>query len=115
MVLNGWHSEAYSKTITNKINKHKMKKVLMLAGALALFSFAADRFISMRIAEPTVNYHWNNLNSIKAIADQSNLPHSQVKFIISAIDSLQKDMARNARLDSVVAAPAPVAAPTKKK
>ena len=90
-----------------------MKNILMLAGALALFSFAADKFISMRIAEPTVNYHWNNLNSIKAIADQSNLPHSQVKFIISSIDSLQKDMARNARLDSVLATP--VVAPAKKK
>lgn len=90
-----------------------MKKVLMLAGTLALFSFAADKFISMRIAEPTVNYHWNNLNSIKAIADQSNLPHSQVKFIIASIDSLQKDMARTARLDSTFAAPA--AAPAKKK
>jgi hypothetical protein len=90
-----------------------MKNILLLAGALALFSFAADKFISMRIAEPTVNYHWSNLNSIKAIADQSNLPHSQVKFIISSIDSLQKDMARNARLDSVVTAPA--AAPSKKK
>ena len=90
-----------------------MKKVLMLAGTLALFSFAADKFISMRIAEPTVNYHWNNLNSIKAIADQSNFPHSQVKFIIASIDSLQKDMARTARLDSTVAAPA--AAPAKKK
>ena len=92
-----------------------MKNILLLAGTLALFSFAADRFISMRIAEPTVNYHWNNLNSIKSIADQSNLPHSQVKFIISSIDSLQKDMARTARLDSVVTAPAPTAAPAKKK
>ena len=92
-----------------------MKNILLLAATLALFSFAADKFISMRIAEPTVNYHWNNLNSIKVIADQSNLPHSQVKFIISSIDSLQKDMARTARLDSVVAAPAPVAAPVKKK
>lgn len=92
-----------------------MKNILLLAATLALFSFAADKFISMRIAEPTVNYHWNNLNSIKVIADQSNLPHSQVKFIISSIDSLQKDMARNARLDSVVAAPAPAAAPVKKK
>lgn len=90
-----------------------MKKALMFASTLAIFSFAADKYISMRIAEPTVNYHWNNLNSIKAIADQSNLPHSQVKFIIASIDSLQKDMARNARLDSAVAAP--VAAPTKKK
>jgi hypothetical protein len=92
-----------------------MKNILLIAGALALFSFAADKFISMRIAEPTVNYHWNNLNSIKAIADQSNLPHSQVKFIISSIDSLQKDMARNARLDSMVAAPTAVSAPVKKK
>lgn len=90
-----------------------MKNIFLLAGTLALFSFVADKFISMRIAEPTVNYHWNNLNSIKAIADQSNLPHSQVKFIIASIDSLQKDMARNARLDSTVAAP--VAAPAKKK
>jgi hypothetical protein len=38
-----------------------------------------------------------------------------VKFIISAIDSLQKDMARNARLDSVVAAPTPAVAPAKRK
>ena len=90
-----------------------MKNILLLAATLALFSFAADKFISMRIAEPTVNYHWNNLNSIKAIADQSNLPHSQVKFIISSIDSLQKDMARTARLDSTVAAP--TVAPSKKK
>jgi hypothetical protein len=36
-----------------------------------------------------------------------------VKFIIASIDSLQKDMARTARLDSMVAAPA--AAPSKKK
>lgn len=56
-----------------------MKKLLILAGTLALFSFAADKFISMRI------------------------------------DSLQKDMARTARLDSVVAAPAPAVAPAKKK
>ena len=92
-----------------------MKKFLFVAASVALFSFAADKFITMRIPEPTVNYHWNNLNNIKVIADQSNLPHSQVKFIISSIDSLQKDMARTARLDSVVAAPAPAAAPAKKK
>jgi hypothetical protein len=55
------------------------------------------------------------MKNILMLADQSNLPHSQVKFIISSIDSLQKDMARTARLDSVVAAPAPAAAPVKKK
>ncbi len=89
-----------------------MKKFIFAAASLALFSFAAEKFISMRVAEPTINYHWNNLNSIKAIADQSNLPHAQVKFIIASIDSLQKDLAKNARLDSTVAAPA--ALPKKK-
>jgi hypothetical protein len=91
-----------------------MKKILVLAASVALFSFAADKFITMRIPEPTVNYHWNNLNNIKAIADQSNLPHAQVKFIIASIDSLQKDMAKNARLDSAVATPAPAAVQKKK-
>jgi hypothetical protein len=85
-----------------------MKKVLFVATSVALFSFAAEKFITMRIPEPTVNYHWNNLNNIKAIADQSNLPHAQVKFIIASIDSLQKDMAKNARLDSSISAPAAV-------
>ncbi len=49
-----------------------MKKILLLAASVALFSFAAE------------------------------------KFIIASIDSLQKDMAKNARLDSTVAAPAAV-------
>ncbi|MFM1836419.1 MAG: hypothetical protein RJA04_1107, partial [Bacteroidota bacterium] len=73
-----------------------------------------EKFITMRVAEPTINYHWNNLNNIKAIADQSNLPHAQVKFIIASIDSLQKDLAKNARLDSNVVSPAPMASPKKK-
>jgi hypothetical protein len=50
----------------------------------------------------TYEWRWWNLENIKTIADQSSLPHSQVKFIISAIDSLQKDISKNARLDSVV-------------
>ncbi len=91
-----------------------MKKLLFIAGSFALFSFAAEKFITMRVAEPTINYHWNNLNNIKAIADQSNLPHAQVKFIIASIDSLQKDLAKNARLDSNVVAPAPVSNGKKK-
>lgn len=68
-----------SPILTKTKTHHKMKNILLLAGTLALFSFAADKFISMRI------------------------------------ESLQKDMARTARLDSVVAAPAPAAAPAKKK
>ncbi len=91
-----------------------MKKLLFIATSFALFSFAAEKFITMRVAEPTINYHWNNLNNIKAIADQSNLPHAQVKFIIASIDSLQKDLAKNARLDSNVVAPAPVSNGKKK-
>jgi hypothetical protein len=35
--------------------------------------------------------------------DQSNLPHNQVKQVIGAIDSLQKDLQRGLTIDSTAA------------
>jgi hypothetical protein len=37
--------------------------------------------------------------------DQSNLPHAQVKQVILAIDSLQKDMQRGLSIDSTIVKP----------
>jgi hypothetical protein len=54
-----------------------------------------------------LNYHWKNLENVKKLVDESNLPHSQVKFIINSIDSLQKDIKKTAKLDSAVAISAP--------
>lgn len=62
-----------------------------------LFGFAADKLVTVKFSETQLNYHWKNLQNIKAIADQSNLPHAQVKFVMGAIDSLQSDIAVQVR------------------
>ena len=84
-----------------------MKKTLTILSALALMSFAAERFIAVKFTEPQLNYHWRNLENVKKIVDESNLPHAQVKFIIKSIDSLQNDFKKTARLDSAISSPAP--------
>ncbi len=80
-----------------------MKKnytIFTVLGALivgTLFGFAADKLVTIKFSDTQLNYHWKNLQNIKAIADQSNLPHAQVKFVMGAIDSLQSDIAVQAR------------------
>lgn len=77
-----------------------MRKALVAVTAFLLMAFAADKFITVKFTEPQINYHWQNLEAIKQVADQSQLPHNQVKFIIGAIDSLQKDIAKTATIDT---------------
>ncbi len=84
-----------------------MKKTLSILSAIALMSFAAERFIAVKFTEPQLNYHWRNLENVKKIVDESNLPHAQVKFIIKSIDSLQNDIKKTARLDSAISSPTP--------
>lgn len=81
----------------------KMKRkytFLVLATGICLgflFGFAADKLVTIKFSDTQLNYHWKNLQNIKAIADQSNLPHAQVKFVMGAIDSLQSDIAVQVR------------------
>jgi hypothetical protein len=77
-----------------------MKKMLIAVGFLGLLSFEVERFVTVKLTEAQINYHWQNLQNIKAMADQSSLPHGQAKFIMAAIDSLQKDISLNGKLDS---------------
>ncbi len=84
-----------------------MKKTLTILAALALMSFAAERYITLKFSEPQLNYHWKNLENVKKLVDESNLPHAQVKFIINSIDSLQSDIKKTAKLDSTSAIVAP--------
>jgi hypothetical protein len=84
-----------------------MKKTLTILATLALMSFAAEKYIAVRFSEPQLNYHWRNLENVKKMVDESNLPHAQVKFIIKSIDSLQNDIKKTARLDSAFTSPAP--------
>jgi hypothetical protein len=41
--------------------------------------------------ETQAQFHWQNLESVKYALDNSAMPHQQVKQIISAIDTLQRD------------------------
>jgi len=58
-----------------------------------------------RFKEAQINYHWQNLEAIKVLMDQSTLPHIQVKQAVAAIDSLQKDMQLIMSIDSLPGTP----------
>lgn len=77
-----------------------MKKVLLIISAIALVSFAAEKFVVIKFKEDQINYHWQNLNTIKQVVDKSSLPHNQVVFVVQSIDSLQKDIQSNVTIDS---------------
>jgi len=77
-----------------------MKKLLVIIAALVLVSFAAEKFIVVKFKEEQINYHWQNLNTVKNLVNQSALPHNQVVFIIQSVDSLQKDIQASAVIDS---------------
>lgn len=79
-----------------------MKKLLTTAAVIALLSFAADKFITVKFTESQINYHWNSLNQIKSLIDKSELPHNQVVYIVKSIDSLQHDIQLSAKIDSTI-------------
>jgi hypothetical protein len=79
------------------------KTLLILIGitSLGLLAFTSEKLYVFRFKEAQINYHWQNLEAIKILMDQSNLPHIQVKQTVAAIDSLQKDMQRVMTIDSL--------------
>ena len=81
-----------------------MKKTV-LAVVLLMSFVVAEKFIVVKMKEEQMNFHWQNLNTIKNVVNQSALPHNQVVFILQSVDSLQKDIQNNAALDSTVTNP----------
>jgi hypothetical protein len=59
-----------------------------------LLAFTAEKSFNLHFTETEINKHWQKLNTIQQIIDQSNLPHDQVKFVINSIDSLKNDIAK---------------------
>jgi hypothetical protein len=81
-----------------------MKKPIIILSAVSLFflcAFTSEKMYVFRFKETQINYHWQNLEAIKILMDQSSLPHIQVKQAVAAIDSLQKDMQRVMSIDTV--------------
>ncbi len=82
-----------------------MKKAFLIVFLFALVAFTAEKFVIVKFTEPEIQYHWQSMNQIKAIVDQSNLPHNQAVFVIKSIDSLQKSIQLNAKIDSTTLKP----------
>ena len=81
-----------------------MKKIFIAIPSIALLSlcaFTTEKLYTFRFKETQINYHWQNLEAIKILMDQSSLPHIQVKQAVAAIDSLQKDMQRVMVVDTI--------------
>ena len=68
----------------------KIKFGLSLLVIMVLTAFTADKVYTLKFSEETLNKHFNNLSTIKAVVEKSNLPHQEVLFVVSSIDSLQK-------------------------
>ena len=86
-----------------------MKKVVsILVVVVLLMSFVAEKFVVVKFKEDQVNYHWQNLNAVKQVVNQSDLPHRQVIYIVTSLDSLQKDIQLNASIDSTELTKPPV-------
>lgn len=77
-----------------------MKKALLILSAILVLSFVAEKSYTFKFTESQINYHWQQLNGIKQVVDQSSLPHNQVVYIVHTIDSLQKDLSANLKIDS---------------
>jgi hypothetical protein len=74
-------------------------------GFVLLSAFTADKLYILRFSEESLNKHFNNLSAIKAVVEKSNLPHQEVLFVVSSIDSLQKAIVEQVKEQPEAAAP----------
>lgn len=67
-----------------------MRKTALIIVVVALMGFGYQKALTVSASEKEWNYHFQNLNTIQQIVDNSDLPHQQVKFIHNSIDSLKQ-------------------------
>ena len=65
---------------------------------IALASFSAQKYFTLKFSEEALNKHFQNLSVIKQIAEKSNMAHQEVVFITASVDSLQKEIIDQVRL-----------------
>ena len=69
-----------------------MKKTILALFAVASLAFGyqySGKSLTVTASEEQWSYHFKNMAQIKEIVNQSNLPHQQVVFVITSLDSLQ--------------------------
>jgi hypothetical protein len=82
-----------------------MKKSILIIASIcliALVSFKADKYFTLKFSEAALNKHFQNLGAIKQIIEKSNLPHQEVVFVASSIDSLQLDIVNQVKAQTQV-------------
>ena len=52
---------------------------------------AAEKEFTIKFSETEINKHWQKLEAIKQIVNESNLPHQQVVFIGKVYRQLTND------------------------
>lgn len=77
-----------------------MRPLIYFGMLLLLMGFGVERYYQFKMTESQANFHWQNLEKLKLMLDNSNLPHSQVKLAMLSIDSLQRDMQLGLTIDS---------------
>jgi len=78
-----------------------MKYLLLLLLFICFVSFRVERIYRFSMRETQAQYHWQNLESVKYALDNSMMPHQQVKQLINAIDTLQRDLQEGLRIDTI--------------
>ena len=72
-----------------------MKKSILIITSIcliALVSFKAEKYYTLKFTEAALNKHFQNLGTIKQLIEKSNLPHQEVVFVVNSIDSIQLDI-----------------------
>ena len=70
---------------------------IIICISIAAFTNLPDTF-TFKFSESEINTHYQNLSTIKAIVERSNLPHQEVVFVEKSIDSLQGEIVRQIKL-----------------
>jgi len=78
-----------------------MKYLLLFLLFICFVSFRVERIYRFSMREMQAQYHWQNLESVKYALDNSMMPHQQVKQLINAIDTLQRDLQQGLRIDTI--------------
>ena len=80
------------------INRKSLIILTAVLGFLMVgFTNLPDTF-TFKFSESEINTHYQNLSTIKAIIERSNLPHQEVVFVQKSIDSLQGEIVRQIKL-----------------
>jgi hypothetical protein len=76
-----------------KLNQTIMKKILAITALFVLFSFRAnEKTVHLQYTETEINRIWRQLSEVQSAVDNSDLPHTEVKSLLSKLDSVKQSI-----------------------